>query len=64
MVDTVVTLATNYGQEAKPENDIGTISRDEASKVILGLSENELKFLDFHFELPDTRSILRYLPFT
>ena len=34
MVDTVVTLATNYGQE-RVENDIGTLSRPEATRAIL-----------------------------
>ena len=35
MIDTVVTLATNYGQEARPENDIGTLSRNEASNALV-----------------------------
>ena len=34
MVDTVVTLATNYGQE-RIENDIGTLSRSEATRAVL-----------------------------
>ena len=33
MIDTVVTLATNYGQE-RAENDIGTLSRAEARRAV------------------------------
>lgn len=34
MIDTVVTLATNYGHE-RPENDIGTLTREEATRAVL-----------------------------
>lgn len=34
MVDTVVTLATNYGHE-RPDNDIGTLTREEATRAVL-----------------------------
>lgn len=34
MVDTVVTLATNYGQ-GRADNDIGTLTREEATRAIL-----------------------------
>lgn len=33
MVDTVVTLATNYGHERK-ENNVGTISQQEAREAL------------------------------
>ena len=34
MIVTVVTLATNYGHE-RPDNDIGTLTREEASRSVL-----------------------------
>jgi E3 ubiquitin-protein ligase RNF31 len=34
MVDTVVTLATNYGHE-RPDNNIGTLTREEATRSVL-----------------------------
>ncbi len=34
MIDTVVTLATNYGHE-RPDNDIGTLTREEATRSVL-----------------------------
>uniref|UniRef100_A0A0P4ZW10 E3 ubiquitin-protein ligase RNF31 n=1 Tax=Daphnia magna TaxID=35525 RepID=A0A0P4ZW10_9CRUS len=34
MIDTVVTLATNYGHE-RPDNNIGTLTREEAIRAVL-----------------------------
>lgn len=34
MIDTVVTLATNYGHE-RAENDVGTLTRTEATRAVL-----------------------------
>lgn len=34
MIDTVVTLATNHGHE-RPDNDIGTLTREEAIRSVL-----------------------------
>ena len=34
MVETVVTLATNYGHE-RADNDIGTLTREEATRFVL-----------------------------